>query len=147
MLKALGITAIILACWGTGAYFGWRLKERQKRLAALKLFIATLSDCIRTGKQIESIILEIGSAAGIAYENLTPTFEPYALLEEDKKLLDEFLSGIGLGDTQSQIERCRVYSEFFARREKEACEQVKEKAMLYGKLGIFSGLFIAVMLV
>ncbi len=147
MLKALGIVSVILACWGTGFYFGWRLKERRSRLSALKLFIGELSDRIRTGAQIEDIISSIGEAAGISYENLTPTFKTYALLDADKKLLSEFLSGIGLGDTESQVERCRVYAELFAGQETVAAEQVKEKSGLYGKLGIFSGLFIAVMLV
>jgi stage III sporulation protein AB len=130
-----------------GAYFGWKLKERRSRLSAVCLFIGELSDRIRTGADIEKIVFNIGGSAGIFYENLSLCYESYALSEDDKKLLSEFLDGIGLGDTDSQIERCRVYKDIFASREREAEKQSKEKAGLYGKLGIFSGLFIAVMLV
>ncbi len=147
MLKALGMVAVVLSCWGAGAYFGWRLKERRSRLSAVCLFIGELSDRIRTGASVKSIISDVGSSAGIFYEDLDPKFEPHALLDADKKLLDEFLGGIGLGDTVSQIERCKAYYEVFARQEISAAEKEKEKAGLYGKLGVFSGLFIAVMLV
>ncbi len=147
MLKGLGIVALVMSCWGTGAYFGWRLNERRSRLSAVCLFIGELSDRIRTGANIESIISDIGKPAGISCENLEPKFDPYALSKADEKLLAEFLGGIGLGDTESQIERCRAYSEVFRRQETSAAEQAKEKSGLYGKLGVFSGLFIAVMLI
>ncbi len=147
MLKGIGIAALILSCWGMGMYFGWRLKERRSRLSAIRLFIGELSGRIRTGSEIGDIISEIGDRAGITYESLTPSFEADYLLKNDKKLLSEFLEGLGLGDTESQCERCRVYSDLFLRQETSAAEQAKEKSGLYGKLGIFSGLFIAVMLV
>ncbi len=147
MLKGLGITALIITCWGTGIYLGWRLKERRARLAAICLFIGELSDRIRTGAEIGEIISDIGQPAGIAYKDLTPTFEPSFLTASDKKLLVEFLKGIGLGDTESQTQRCGVYAELFGRLEETAAHQAKEKSGLYGKLGIFSGLFIAVILV
>lgn len=147
MLKGLGIAALILSCWGTGIYFGWRLKERKTRLSAICLFIGELSDRIRTGSEIGEIISEIGERAGITYEGLSPVFEPDYLLPCDKKLLTEFFEGLGLGDTESQCERCRVYSDLFRGQENLAAEQAREKSGLYGKLGIFSGLFIAVMLV
>ena len=147
MLKGIGIAALILACWGTGIYFGWRLKERRSRLSAICLFIGELSDRIRTGSEIGEIISEIGDRAGITYQDLTPCFEPDYLIKSDKKLLSEFFEGLGLGDTESQCERCRVYSDLFRGQETLAAEQAKEKSGRYGKIGIFSCLFIAVMLV
>ncbi len=147
MLKGLGIAAIILACWGLGGYMGVRLRERRKRLGAIRLFIGELSDRIRTGSDIKTIVSEIGQDAGISFSELTPAFAPDSLNEGDKKLLAEFLQGIGLSDTESQTQRCKVYGELFAVQESKAALQVREKASLYGKLGIFSGLFIAVMLV
>lgn len=147
MLKAMGIVAVILSCWGTGIYFGWRLRERKTKLSAICLFIKELSDRIRTGAPIEGIISDIGQPAGIYWKELRPDFDVYSLTKSDQKLLSEFLSEIGMGDTVSQVKRCDAYTQLFREQELRAKEQVKEKAGLYAKLGVFSGLFIAVMLV
>ena len=147
MLKLAGLTGVVIIGTLVGLLFSSAMRQRQKRLGAVCLFIEELSDCIRRGMELGTILSEKGRAAGISFEGLRPVISREGLSREDAKLLEEFFTPLGLGDTDSQLKRCEVYLELLRRQEAAAIAQAKEKSGLYGRLGFFAGLFIAIMLI
>lgn len=147
MLKALGMLLLLAVCTLAGLCFSVRLKARQRRLAALCLFIEELSDGIRTGQGLKELIGDCGEKAGITFEEFRVRLSPENLQREDISLLESFFSQLGMGDAESQIKRCETYLALLKRQENAAAEQVRLKAPLYGRLGFFAGLFLAVMFI
>lgn len=147
MLKILGLIGIVAVGTLGGFFLSSSLRQRQKRIRAICLFVEELSDCIRRGVELGAVLSKRGEAAGISFEGLRAVVSREGLKTEDVAILEEFLSPLGLGDTDSQLHRCEVYLALFRRQEEAATAQVKEKAGLYGRLGFFAGLFLAIMLI
>ena len=146
MLKIAGLIGIILICTLAGFLWSSGLRARQKRLQAICTFIEELSDCIRRGVSLITVVSQKGEAAGISFEGLKILISREGLKTEDITLLEEFFAPLGLGDTESQIKRCEIYLEMLRKRETAAANLVKEKSGLYGRLGFFAGLFLAIMI-
>lgn len=147
MLKALGLLLLLGVCTLGGLCFSARLRARQRRLTALCILTEELSDGIRTGQGLKELIGENGEAAGVTFEDFRIRISPEGLQKEDVTLLESFFSQLGMGDADSQIKRCETYLPLLKRQEAAAAEQVRLKAPLYGRLGFFAGLFLAVMFI
>ena len=147
MLKICGLALLMAVCTGTGFYMSARLVSRKKRLNSVGVFISSVSERIRTGEELCDIIAREGAAAGIFNDGYKTRLEPGGLNGRDTELINEFLSDLGMGDTVSQISRCETYAELIKRQEHEAEEEVKQKSALYGKLGLFAGLFMLIILI
>lgn len=147
MLKGVGLVIIIAVSTAVGFYMSSGLRERQRRLSSLCVFIDEISDRIRTGEELYRIIEASGSAVGIYAEGYGTRISPEGLEPRDITLLEEFFSRLGMGDTDSQLKRCEVYRELLMKQESAARAQVNAKSGLYGKLGFFAGLFISVLLI
>ena len=145
-LKGVGAVSLLI----TGSLVGLRLSKnlelRRKTLNRFYVFIKELSSGIKTGEEIDSI-LESSLSKNLVYkEGFKIKPQPNGLKGEDIKLLTEFFSLLGMGDSQSQITRCETYGELVKKRLQNAEQEVKEKAKLYSTLGFFSGLFIVILL-
>ncbi len=147
MLKGLGLIIIVAVCTGIGFYMSSNLRERQKRLGAVCIFIEEISDRIRAGEELSRIIERYGAAAGIYVDGYGTRIARDGLNAQDISVLEEFFSNLGMGDTDSQLKRCEVYKELHKKQETTAREQVNAKSGLYGKLGFFMGLFVSVLLI
>ena len=66
------------------------------------------------------------------------------LNEEDSALLNEFLKGLGMSDSQSEYNRAIGYSSLFENKFKEAQKDSKSLCKLYKSLGVLSGIFICI---
>ncbi len=147
LLKTLGIVALILVCTATGFYLSVRLRRRKERLAAFCELIGKISDGIRIGQSLPEIFSREGKALDITIENEKTHFPTDYLYAEDKQLLFDFFSHLGLSDTPSQIKRCSAYHSLLLKHLRSAEKDASEKAPLYSKLGFFAGLFISVLVV
>lgn len=66
--------------------------------------------------------------------------------KEDAALISEFALGLGIGDTESQIEHIELYSELLKGHIKNAEAEYKSKGRLYIALGLFTGVAICVLI-
>lgn len=145
--KSLGVALIILTGTFCGLKLSGKLTARENKLKGFYLFIREISDRIKTGEELTSIYESKRAEGLITTEGFKVVLCEDALNSQDKKLLTEFFSFLGMGDTNSQISRCEIYSELLIKRLEEAEKEAKEKAKLYTSLGIFSGLFIVILLI
>ena len=96
---------------------------------------------------MKSIILSIGTPAGFYMDGYNISFSKENLKQSDILLAEDFIKGLGMGDTESELKRCQTYKELFEREYKDAQQQTREKGALYGKLGIFIGLLFGIVLI
>lgn len=146
-LKGVGAVSLLLTGMLVGFRFSRQLEVRKRKLNRFYLFSRELLGGIKTGEEIDSI-LESSTAKNLIYQdgiNIKP--DPAGLKNDDVKVLTEFLSLLGMGDTESQILRCETYSELIKKRLQNAENEVKEKAKLYSTLGFFSGLVIVILII
>lgn len=147
MLKIIGALLIIL----TGTFCGLRLSEkltyRKNKLKGFYVFLREIADRIKTGEELMSIFQSKTAKSLIKTEGFKVNICDEGINSEDKKLLSEFFSFLGMGDTSSQISRCEIYTELLNKRLEEAEIQEKEKAKLYTSLGVFAGLFVVILLI
>ena len=130
-----------------GFYKAAALRNRQKRLSDICLFIEAATDRIRVGQDMKSIINLLGDKAGFYTEDYNLCVRQENLTESDIHLAEEFLRGLGMGDTQTELKRCEAYKELFKKELCSAETLFKEKGMLYGKLGVFMGLLVGIVLI
>lgn len=147
MLKIIGIVGVIAASTLLGFFFATKLKTRQTRLSKLCGFIEEIEMRITSGAELKKIIETSGENVGIYSDGYKVKISPEGLDKKDISILEEFFSFLGLGDTPSQIKRCKVYLSLLKKQEEAAAELVNTKSSLYSKLGFFAGLFISVMLI
>lgn len=146
-LKGVGAVSLILTSTLVGLRFSRQLEVRKRKLKGFYLFSRELLGGIKTGEEIDSI-LENSTAKNLIYKegiNIKP--DATGLKNDDVKVLTEFLSLLGMGDTESQVLRCETYSKLIKKRLQNAEIEVKEKAKLYSTLGFFSGLVVVILII
>lgn len=147
MLKAVGILLLMAVCSSIGFLKANKLCVRQKKLYGICLFTDEAKERIRVGEEMEKIINSVGDRAGLHKEGISIKIDGEGFNSGDVLLINEFLSGLGMGDTTSQLKRCENYSGLFERLLREAENDAKSKATVYRKLGIFAALLIGVVLI
>lgn len=145
-LKAAGLLLIVLSCTACGLRFAQTLRTRRKKLAGFYVFIGEIADRIRVGEQLRQIFRSDTACGLIEPDGYSARVVRDGLQRQDIKLLEDFFSALGLGDTASQVARCETYRELVAGHQTDAAAQEKAKARLYSLLGFFAGLFAATML-
>lgn len=147
MLKAVGIFTIIAVCTLAGFKLSDGIKARHKKLTGYCILLEEISDRIRTGTELFEILKDEKASELVEINGLEMRASKGCINTKDRSILDEFFEGLGLLDKKSEINRCKTYLELIKKQEKSAENEVKSKAGLYSKLGLFAGLFIAVVLV
>ncbi len=147
MLKSIGALLIILTGAFCGIRFSRNLTLRKSKLKGFYVYVREISDRIKTGEELISIFESASAQSLIKTEGFKVNLYEEGLNSEDKKLLTEFFSMLGMGDTNSQLSRCEIYNELINKRLEEAELEVKEKAKLYISLGLFAGLFVVILLI
>ena len=146
-LKGIGVISLLITGSLIGLRFSQNLEMRKIKLNKFYIFTNELWGGIKRGEEIDSI-LQNSTAKNLIYKdgvNIKP--EPVGLKVDDIKILTEFFSVLGMGDTESQISRCQVFSELIQKQLNLAEQEVKEKSKLYSALGFFSGLFLVILLI
>ena len=147
MLKITGILLLMAVCTVFGFYKANKILYRQKRLSAIYFFINEVAERIRIGEEMEKIIETIGTTAGIYKNGYKICLLEDGLNATDISLANEFISGLGMGDTEYELKRCENYSHLLKKAIKAAETETKEKASVYRKLGIFTGLLVGIVLI
>lgn len=147
MFKWIGIIIVVLSSALFGFYKAATLRFRAKRLLSICLFIEELGVRIRMGEEMKSIISAIGRSAGFYAEGYEISFLTDNLTKTDIKLAEDFIKGLGMGDVEAELKRCKTYTELFSREFRDAEKQMKEKGDLYGKLGVFGGIVIGIVFI
>lgn len=147
MLKISGLLMII----AVGGILGFRASEflrlRNNKLTKYCLFIGEIADLMRLGRDLEHIYKTPRAKELLIVSGYFVKVKEDGLLTEDKALLTEFFSKLGMGDLSSGLALCESYLKIISTKKEEAEKQVIEKARLYSLLGIFSGIFVAIILV
>jgi stage III sporulation protein AB len=146
MLKIIGAVLTV----AVGAAFGMRasdkLRLRYKKLLAHTLFISEASDMMRMGATLSEIYTLPSAETLIAAESYTAAVMEEGLRSADIRLLSEFYASLGMGDTEAEIARCSTFLKIMEKRLSEAEQDMKSRSRLYSLLGVFSGLFVAILL-
>jgi len=67
--------------------------------------------------------------------------------QEDAKLLDDFLNGLGGSDTTGQMSYCSMYLKRIFNNIENARKDSEEKYKLYGILGVLAGVSISIIII
>ena len=73
--------------------------------------------------------------------------EEDGLAKEDESLLLDFLDGLGKTDVTGQTAHCELYEGLLKQRRLQAEEKCRTQQNLYQSLGLFAGIFLAVLFV
>ena len=147
MLKLIGILMLVSVSTLYGLRASANLKIRKNKLGQYIKLIGEIEDKIRQKKGLYEIFSSEFAVRLTKYENFSVRFQRDGLNDSDTEILKEFFSLVGFGDIKSQIELCRTYGELLGKKEKEAEHETAQKAKLYSLLGLFCGLFVAVLLI
>ncbi len=147
MLKAIGAVLIIAVGTAIGFRASNRLCKRYQRLCDFCLFIGEISDKMRIGLELESIFQGERAKKLCICDGYIVRVRGEYLSGEEKRLLEEFFEGLGMSDTAAGISRCSAYRELLTAGAKEAEREMRSKSRLYGILGLFSGIFISILLI
>ncbi len=146
MLKIVGAVLIVLVGAAFGIRASERLRQRYKRLYKHYLFIGDTADMMRLGADVTEIYQcekakELISAVGYTAEVIED-----GLGREDLQILSQFYGELGMGDLEAGISRCETYRDILQKQVAAAENELRGKARLYSMMGVFSGLFIAILL-
>lgn len=147
MLKIFGILLLMSVSVAFGFLKANKLRLRQKRLSAIYTFIIETAERIKIGEEMEKIIETLGASAGIHKKGYNIYLSEEGLSALDISLAKEFVSSLGMGNTEYEIKRCENYSLLFKKTLSAAEIENKEKASVYRKLGIFTGLLVGIVLI
>ncbi len=147
MLKVTGILLLMSVCTVFGFYKANRLRIRQKRLSAIYTFINEAAQRIRIGEEMEKIIETLGASAGVYKDGYNICLLEEGLSSSDISLANEFVSMLGMGDTEYELKRCENYSHLLKKTLTTVEAETKEKASVYRKLGIFAALLIGIVFI
>ena len=150
LIKMVGFCFIV----GATTLFGISLsKDLKNRLQSLSWFL-NLTDEIAEKIRYSSAELPQIIRGSYHYDTYLSVDEPFSIRlkntgldTEDKRTVEEFFAGLGLGDSESQIKRCGIYKRQLLRRFEDADKQYTEKSKLYKKLGFLGGLSIVIILI
>lgn len=146
-VKLFGAAVLLVCSTAVGISLGLRVRARRDVLSRYSRFIEALADDIRRGRSMQSIFSDPDTEGLVCFNGLDFILPQGDLSARDSTLLEEFFRGLGMGDTQSQVKRCVIYAELLKKQEQEAAEQARVKGPLYGRLGFFAGLFMAVLII
>lgn len=146
MQKIIGAVLIVTVCAAFGIRASERLRQRHKRLYKHYLFIGTAADMMRLGADMTEIYSSPKARELLTADGYTAKVIEEGLQEADLRILSEFYGELGMGDLEAGISRCEAYCAIVKKQLDTAENEVHGKARLYSILGVFSGLFIAILL-
>lgn len=150
VIKIFGFIFIV----GATTLFGITLTQRLKlRLSTLNWFVGAteeIAEKIRySSAELPHIVRSIYEYDTylIVDEPFRVTLKNTGLDSDDKRVIEEFFSTLGMGDSESQVKRCEVYKRQLLRRLEHADKEFTEKSRLYTRLGFLGGIGIVIMLI
>lgn len=168
MVKWIGIILLFAACCYFGESSGRKLFRRRNFLGEVTVFAGTIKSKIRfTGEEIFPAVRESAAQQALMgryfgsfplAEDCEKCFEEAwnasaeeaaagcSLTVDDLHLLYGFGKGLGVTDTEGQIEHISMYEEFFRQSYQSAKEDARVKGRLYRICGVCAGAALALLL-
>ncbi|MEE0947032.1 MAG: hypothetical protein U0M42_09455 [Acutalibacteraceae bacterium] len=113
-----------------------KLKKRVKKLGEIIVCTDRIAQYIRLESGEIGYILDNTLPEGISFDGTGVIVKNgIALSIADTELLNEFLTGLGMGDKFSEQVKCNAYKHFFIKQMEEAQRDVDEKYKLYSTGG------------
>ena len=136
LFKIAGLITILLTCTAIGFLKSLALKGRFESLLYIKNSLLKLKEKLR---------LHSGDKSKLLNDCFTvpPQTIPH-LDNDDKALLNDFLHGLGKGDTTQEIERCVAFLNLFETKTNDAKADFNNRQKLYKTLGFLGGIFLCI---
>lgn len=147
MFKAIGIIMLISVCGISGVRASALLHLRKYKLREFCFLIGEIEDKMRLGVELEKIYKTKKAKKLLKVSGYTVTVIEEGLSTDDKILMTDFFSKLGMGDLQSGLALCENYRQILHKKTAEAEKEASEKSRLYSVLGLCSGIFIAILLI
>ena len=158
-MKLLGGALIILSGLLAGMLGAVRLRRRARLLLDLKAMLQRFQTGIRyAAESLPEMILDLQSSRFCRLAERDGEFltDPARALERagrtllwdrgDLELYLNFVAGLGVTDTQGQLEHIGLYASLLEPRLLQAREEAGQKAKISVALGIFAGTALALLL-
>lgn len=138
LFKVLGFLATVTSTYSFGFLKSKALKLRLEKIHNIQKNITSLKEKIRVNAgEIPFLLSSSFGEFPISYRYLE---------KDDIKLLEEFFDNIGMSDSKSEYERCELYFNLLTPKLQEAEQNYRELGKLYRNIGLFSGIFICIIL-
>ncbi len=146
ILKLSGCLMVTFCGGLIGLQSALDLKNRTEILSKIILCTDEISQYIKIGTAEKNDILKKVLPKGITYEKSgLKTDISVKISGEDKRLINEFLKGLGMGDKEAEFTRCLAFKNLFEKQLLKAEKDVREKYKLYSLGGFFAGIIISFM--
>ena len=158
-MKLLGILLVVASGLGAGLWSAVRLRRRADLLLELKVLLQSLQTGIRYSSQSLSELildrLEFRLCKGAEHSELF-LWDPVKALEQaGRDLLEDpgdwawfqgFTQGLGVSDTQGQLDHIALYQSLLEPRLAQAREEARQKTRVRVALGLFAGVSLGLLL-
>ena len=147
MLKVIGIILTVAVSSAVGLRAAARLTARYKKLQSFCAFIDEIADRMRLGEELERIYKSPAAKGLLLSDGYNAAVIREGITNEDADMLDGFFKTLGMGDTESCVSRCTLFSEIVKKEAAKAENEMNSKSRLYSLLGLLGGIFIAIILI
>lgn len=157
MLKYIGILILSLSVSAYGALLSKNLCDTHELRKEICSLIKNIEHGIRYGSKPTAEIISACKlknleksgfiTALLSGENEGAVIQSHLkmLTDEEKERLTSFFTNLGKSSyRESELDFCREYLEYFENFEKVSEKEVKEKSLLYKKIGIICGILTAI---
>ncbi len=124
-----------------------RVCLRYKKLLGFYLFTEEISERMMMGEELRKIYAGEKAKGLIRVSGYSAEVISDGLLNEDIELLRNFFGSLGMCELDAAVKSCAVLSELLLKKVNDAEEQMRTKSRLYSALGLFGGIFAALILV
>lgn len=164
MIKIIGIIALSSSAALSGIYLSNSLYKRVTMLSAMRLFIEDISVQIRYKQADVFWVLKHAASMSFAKDlpfknelykinheldeaTVNQIFQNHNVSDDDKKLISEFICGLGKSDISGQLSHCEMYAKLIQDQGKTAKKEADEKGRLYRTLSLLGSAAVAILLI
>lgn len=141
LIKALGLIFIFLSSSAFGMAKANKLSVRAEKLRRITGGLNMLAEHIRIGgREVEQLIPLCFERAEINFSGGKYNIDKESLEPVDIKLLDEFFSQLGQGDSEAEYKRTKCFAEIMEKQLKDALKLKTEQGKLYKTMGFTIGI-------
>ena len=144
LFKLCGSVMVVAASFTAGYMKSYELRQRRRRLADLCRGLTSLKERIRMGGgEIERLVTE-SFKNGLIKADGGFSVDGRWLDEKDVALIYEYLTDIGMTDSESEYNRTELYIKLLSKNRDEAEEKCVELCRVYNAAGLLGGIFICI---
>jgi len=145
LLKVSGMLIIIITCSIAGLIKASTTQKRAEKLEKFALCTSALAERIHiTEGELDFLLRQSFPEELIQVTEDKITLELSFLQDNDISVLEEFISGLGLGDPEGEYKRITAYSKIIKEHSNEAKASALSLCRMYKSCGFLVGLFLCI---